>query len=933
MNYRKTLNLPKTNFPMKASLVQREPQMQKRWNQMDIVGLIRARRAGARKFILHDGPPYTNGDVHIGTGLNKILKDIVVKFRTMQGYDSPYLPGWDCHGLPIEHRVCQDLGDKVETMSGGEIRARCRRYAEKFIKLQRRQFRSLGVFGRWDEPYLTMDPEYEAGIIEVLADMVASGAVYRKLKPIHWCTETRTALAEAELEYHDVTGPSIWVKFQVTEGVNGFYRNLGDPPVFFIIWTTTPWTLPANLAIAVHPRVDYAAVRVDAEVWIMARERVERTMQVAGRADYEVIESVPGVVLEGMQYRHPFIERTSPVVLADYVTTEDGTGCVHTAPGHGLEDYETGMAYGLDVLSPVDERGFLTEEAGPFAGKHIPEVDRDICDHLAATGNLLGKQTLTHSYPHCWRSKKPVIFRSTEQWFIDVDNRDLRGRALAEVERVRWIPGWGQIRITSMLKDRPDWCISRQRFWGVPIPALYCQECANAVLQENVLRHVAEVFRREGADAWFVKPVEELIPAGTVCPRCGSAKLRKENDILDVWFESGVSHHSVLETVEDLGYPADLYLEGSDQHRGWFQSSLLTAVASRGSAPYKTVLTHGFVVDEEGKKMSKSLGNLINAEEAVKTVGADIVRLWISSVDYKENINVSMGIFKRMGESYRKIRNTLRYLLSNLSDFDPARDAVTPGELRELDRWALDAAARLVAAVASAYEEYQFHRVYSLVHGFCVVSMSNFYLDVQKDVLYCEPADSAVRRSAQTVMYHILDGLVRCLAPVLVHTAEEAWEAMPGKRPEESVHLADWPQPIEGALDDALYKRWQRLLAVRSDVTRQIEKLREAKKLATSMEASVVLSGAPSMLAFLRTFGAEELTRLLMVSEMSLADEPPARGAQGLDEPDLALRVSTSTHSKCARCWNLRPEVGSIEGHDDLCARCAAVVGDEVIDD
>jgi len=926
MNYRDTLNLPGTSFPMKASLVRREPQMQKRWDEMDLYGRIRKLRAGARKFILHDGPPYANGDVHIGTGLNKILKDVVVKFKTMRGFDAPFIPGWDCHGLPIEHRVCQELGESVDEMSPRQIRARCRRYAEKFIKLQRRQFRSLGVLGQWAEPYLTMSREYETGIIEVLADMVAAGAVYRKLKPIHWCTETRTALAEAELEYHEIASPSVWVKFRVVEGADGFYRNLGDEKVFLIIWTTTPWTLPANMAIAVHPRIDYAAVRVGDEVWVLAAELVEQTMETVGAKSHEIIEIIPGAAIEHVQYRHPFMNRTSPVVLADYVSIHEGTGCVHTAPGHGREDYLTGLKYGLEILSPVDERGFMTEDAGPFAGMHVPEVDDEIIAHLERIGALVARSRITHSYPHCWRSKKPVIFRATEQWFVDVDNLELRSRSLEEVEKVKWIPRWGRVRIAGMLRERPDWCISRQRYWGVPIPALYCETCTAAVLEENFLRHVIALFRREGADAWFSKPPEELIPKGTVCPQCGSGKLRKENDILDVWFESGASHHCVCETHEDLAFPADLYLEGSDQHRGWFQSSLLTSVATRRRAPYRTVLTHGFVVDEQGRKMSKSLGNLINAEEAVKTVGADVLRLWISSVDYREDINVSMDIFKRMAEPYRKIRNTLRFLLANLGDFDPSRDALGAGQLRELDRWALDALGRLVVAVTAAYEEYEFHRVFTQIHNFCAVTMSAFYLDVQKDVLYCEAADSRLRRSAQTAIFKIADALVRLVAPVLVHTAEEAWLALPPPRGAESVHLADWPTIADADLDDALRARWDRFGVIRGDVNRQIEKLREAKKVSTSMEVSVTLSGSPEIVEFLRSFGTEELARLLMVSELEIADEPPARSVQGMDEPELAALVAASIHRKCARCWNLRPTVGSVEGFEDVCGRCADVL-------
>src|SRR5579883_382455 len=846
--YKDTLNLPATRFDMKANLTAREPQFQARWQEEDLYGQVRRARAGRPRRVLHDGPPYANGEIHMGTLLNKVLKDLVVRSLTMAGFDSPYVPGWDCHGLPIEHKVVKDLGAKAARMSHAEIRALCHTEAMKWVEVQRTQFRRLGVLGDWDQPYLTLDPRYEAGILDVLADLVEQGYVVRQLKPIHWCLTDRTALAEAELEYHDETTPSIYVNFPMVAGVPARWcRDPGDA-WHAMIWTTTPWTLPANVAIAVHPDLTYAAVRYKDPATgqtvsaIMAADLVARIMALRQITAFTEIGRCRGRELEHSEYRHPFIDRTSPIVLASYVSVEDGTGLVHTAPGHGTEDYQTGRAYQLSVLSPVDESSRFTAEAPDWlTGQQVFAANPAIVARLKESGHLYHEQPQVHSYPHCWRCKKPVIFRATEQWFIAVDHDDLRGRTLKEIGAVRWLPGWGQTRIESMVALRPDWCISRQRSWGVPIPALGCTSCHTQWLTAETVRHFRDRFRAEGADVWFTRPVEDLLPPGAACPRCGGRSFRKEGDILDVWFESGSSHRAVLSKDFDLGYPAFMYLEGSDQHRGWFQASILTAVGTNGTAPFENVLTHGLVVDEKGRKISKSLGNYIPADKMTNTYGADVLRLYVASMDYADDIAVSERGIKEMSEAYRKIRNTFRYLLGNLEDyqrFDP--EAVDPSSLHEIDRWALGQLNKVIRDGRAAYERFEFYRVYQRVYQFCAVELSSFYLDVLKDRLYAEAADGPDRRAAQFVLARLHDHLARLLAPIIPHTAEELWDYRPAP-PEgrSSVHLAEFPEPDPQWDDDARDRRWDELTGLREQVLVALEGLRKNKQIGSAQEAKV----------------------------------------------------------------------------------------------
>jgi len=930
--YKDTLNLPQTAFPMRGDLPQREPEMRKSWDAMDVYGMIRARRKGAKKYILHDGPPYANGDVHIGTGLNKILKDVVIKLRTMQGFDAPYVPGWDCHGLPIEHKVMTELGDKARSTPLPEIRKRCLEYACRYIDIQREQFRSLGGFGDWLKPYLTIDPGYEGAVIELFADLVAKGHVYRKLRPIHWCIHCETALAEAELEYKDVQSPSIFVRFPLVSPVSTVFPGVADAAM--LIWTTTPWTIPANVATAVHPELEYACVDAllpsGACRLILAVGRVEDVMKKLGATSVRELGRVPGKRLERLQYRHPFLDRVCPVVLATYVRIADGTGCVHTAPGHGAEDYETGTAYQLPILSPVDAAGAFTAEAGPeLAGMRVHVADDKVCGLLERAGVLAHKEGLWHSYPHCWRCKRAVIFRATEQWFIGVDHLNARARALEEVARTRWVPGWGEVRISSMLRERPDWCISRQRAWGVPIPALYCTGCRQPLLDAETLGAVARRFREKGADSWFSETVESLLPQGKTCPKCQGTSFRKENDIFDVWFESGASHRAVCEAHPELGFPADLYLEGTDQHRGWFQLSLLPSVMARGKAPFRTVVTHGFVVDEEGEKISKSgrSGGLLKAHDLVKKYGADLLRLWICSVDFTNDLPVSQAIIEAKGDPYRKIRNTFRFLLGNLHGFDPAQHAVAPDRLDEIDRWMLSRTQTLIQTVTAAYEGFEFVKASHALYDFCVVDLSAFYLDILKDRLYSNAPDAPTRRAGQTALHAVLDTLVRLYAPILCHTAEEVWRAMPWAKPAESLHLADWPVVRPELHAPELEAAWAKLLQVKGDVARELEKLRAAKSIGTSTQAEVVLfAGKPEWVQLLEG-RRSQLAMLFQVARADLAAAAPGGGVAGQDVPGLIVKASKTALPRCERCWNYTSTVGADPAHPALCGRCVTVLG------
>ena len=921
MDYKATLNLPRTEFPMKANLAQREPAMVQRWAEMRLYERLLERNAGKPRFVLHDGPPYANGHIHLGTALNKVLKDIIVKHRAMTDRLAPYVPGWDCHGLPIELNVERELGRaRKDAMPKTEVRALCRAYADRFVDVQREEFARLGVIGDWRHPYRTTDPSYEAEEIRVLGRFIGEGLVYRGKKPVLWCPSCATALAEAEVEYRDEQSPSVYVAYPFVEPLPAPLAGIAAPAA--AVWTTTPWTLPASLAIAVHPEVQYVAAAFGEQVLVVAEGLLPALTDVLGAG--RVLARFRGAELEGARCRHPWIDRVVPVVLADYVTLESGTGLVHTAPGHGQEDYETGLRYGLDLLAPVDARGRFTAEVPEWASRNVFEANPLIVEHLQAKGALLAARTVSHSYPHCWRCKNPVIFRATEQWFVGMEHRDLRKRALAEIERVRWIPEWGRERIGSMIATRPDWCISRQRDWGVPVVAVYCEPCGEAIASEALCAHVADVFEREGADAWFRRPIAELVPPGLSCPKCGGTTFRPETDILDVWFDSGVSWKAVVERRPELGGRAHLYLEGSDQHRGWFHSALLTCVAVENRAPYDTVITHGFFVDGSGRKMSKSVGNVVAPEEIIKRHGAELLRLWVAGTDYREEMRISDEILAGFVEAYRRVRNTARFLLANLYDFDPARDAVPVDRLPELDRWALHRTHALVERCLAAYEDFEFHVVFHALNNFCSVDMSALYLDVRKDRLYCERADAPARRATQTVLHDILDVLVRLMAPVLSFTAEDIWGFMPGAGRPDSVFLAGLPRPPAAWRVDDVAAAFERLLAVRGAVTKAMEEARQSGLVKQPSEARVVL-GAEGVdgLGALLAGRIAELPALFLVADVALG------GVDGAPEspvlPGLRVGVERAPGAKCERCWNIRT-LGEDPGHPGLCARCAGVL-------
>ncbi len=931
-DYRNTVLTPRTDLPMRADLVGRlEPQLQAEWDRQDLYGQIRKARAGAPKRILHDGPPYATGDLHVGTGLNKVLKDFIVRYWTMCGYDAPYLPGWDCHGLPIEHRVATELADHFKQMAAARIRQRCYDYAMKFMARNREDFRRLGIFGEWARPYLTLHHSYEAGVLDVFAELVEKGFVYRALRPIHWCIHCETALAEAELEYEEAVSPSVYVRFPMVDDVSDLFAAASGESVDVLVWTTTPWTLPANLAIAVHPRFDYALVRFEQgkklRHVILADGLVEEVASKVGIAGLERLGTVRGEQLQGRRYRHAWIDRVCPMILADYVTLAEGTGCVHTAPGHGAEDYHSGLENNLEPFSPVDNMGRFTEEAGEFVGLQVFEADPRIVDKVRGADLLLHSEHYRHSYPHCWRCQNPVIFRATEQWFIKIDHNGLRKAMLDNLSSIRWVPAWGQTRIRGMIENRPDWCISRQRTWGVPIPGFHCKGCGRTLIDAAVVRHVRDLFAAHGADHWFGLDTAELLPNETKCPACGGGDFEKENDIFDVWFESGASHRSVLKHYEHLRWPCDVYLEGSDQHRGWFQLSLTTAMGAYGQPPFREVITHGFVVDEKSEKMSKSRGNFISVGEAVRHAGAEIFRLWGASINYQNDIPTSYQIIRGVTDEYRRVRNTIRNLLGNLFDFEPSEHRVPPDRLEPIDRWALIRLHRLIRDAREAYEEYAFHRVFRSVHTFCAVDMSAFYIDVLKDHMYCDQADSSRRRSSQTAMHEIVGSLVKLMAPILVHTSEEAWRLIPAARSEAgSVHLARMPEPDSSLFDEESERDWDVLLDVRGDVLRELERLREAGTIRQPLEAHVdLITGDPNLHSLLARH-ANMLATILIVSEVELHRGADPAAVTGQTLPGLGIKVEPSRHPKCARCWRYLPTVGSDEQYADICERCACVV-------
>lgn len=922
-DYKHTLNLPETDFPMRGNLAQREPEMLKRWQEEDRYGKLRAHCEGREKFILADGPPYANGDIHIGHAVNKILKDIVVKSRTIAGFDAPYVPGWDCHGLPIEHAVEKKLGKELKS-DPRAFRNACRKFALEQIDRQRVDFIRLGITGTWNKPYLTLDPMYEANQLRAFAKIIENGHLYKGYKPVHWCLDCGSALAEAEVEYQDKRSPAIDVRFPVVEDDDLLKRMKregkgGEGLVSVAIWTTTPWTLPANQAVALHSELVYALVEFDAgqgpERVLFAEELVETVMRRYQVEKFEITARAKGAALEGLELKHPFYDRTVPIVLGEHVTLDSGTGAVHTAPGHGQEDFAVGLEYELPLENPVGGNGVFLDSTEVFAGEHVFKANPKIVELLSERGMLLHHETMQHSYPHCWRHKTPLIFRATPQWFISMEQAGLRKKARAEIRNVQWTPSWGMSRIDGMVEGRPDWCVSRQRNWGVPIALFVHKETGDLHPRTSeLLEEVAKRVEKDSVDAWFELDASELLGAE-------ADQYEKVTDILDVWVDSGLSHYCVLEKRPELRAPADLYLEGSDQHRGWFQSSLLTSVAIRDAAPYKAVLTHGFTVDAQGRKMSKSIGNVVAPQKVVNSMGADALRLWVAATDYRGEIAVSDEILKRTGDSYRRLRNTLRFLLANLNGFDPETDQVKPADMLSLDRWVLEQARELQEAVKGAYDDYEFHVIYQKVHNFCIVDLGSFYLDVIKDRQYTTQSDSLARRSCQTALYHIAEAMVRWLAPILSFTMEEAWEFLPGKR-SLSVFMAEW-YDIPGSAKDVTDIDWETVLHVRQAVSRYLERLRRDDIIGSSLDADVTLYADDELREKLAALG-DELRFALITSYAHVKSSSEHPENAGTDEEVQGLWISAqrAPHEKCVRCWHRREDVGSNRDHPELCGRC-----------
>jgi isoleucyl-tRNA synthetase len=936
-DWKETLNLPRTTFPMKANLQAAEPEMNAWWHEIDLYERIREARAGRPRFVLHDGPPYANGQIHLGTALNKILKDFVVKSRSMSGFDTPYVPGYDCHGLPIELKVDRELGPKKREMALADVRRACRAYAERFIGVMTEEFQRLGIFGDWQHPYLTMNYHYQAAIARALGRFIDRGLVYKGKKPVHWCIHCRTALAEAEVEYEDHVSPSIYVEFALAassaEDAGRRVPALAGRKVSVLIWTTTPWTIPSNLAIAFHPDFEYGAYEVDGRVVIIATALAPAVTDAVGRPLERPVARFKGAELEGLVFRHPLYDRDSRAVLGDYVTLEQGTGAVHTAPGHGADDFLTGRKYGLEIYAPVGPDGRFTDDVGLFAGEQVFEANPAVIEALNDRGHLWHHHSFTHQYPHCWRCHNPVIFLATWQWFVRMDGepsigedglrRTLRDAALHAIgEDVAWVPGWGRERIQSMVANRPDWCISRQRAWGVPIPAVDCTSCGEALLTAALIERAAAVFEQYGADAWYERPIEEFLPEGLACPACGAGSFVRERDILDVWFDSGSSHEAVLPFRPELTWPADLYLEGSDQHRGWFQSSLLVGLATRGRPPFREVLTHGFLIDLDGRKMSKSVGNVILPQEIIKESGAEVLRLWVTSTDYRDELRVSKEILARVVEAYRKIRNTCRILVANLYDFDPAADAVAVPDLQPVDQYALGKYAASALKMRRAYDEYDFPAIFHAVNAFATVDLSAFYVDISKDRLYTLGASSASRRSAQTAMYTIADGLARLIAPILPVTAEQLWRVLPGAR-EQSVHMALFPEVgvLEAMVTPSLAEDWLRLLTLRDQANVEIERQRKAKVVGTSLAASLVIEAGGPDYELLRRYQAD-LPMLFIVSDIRL------QRVDGDTAPRFVAEHAGGV--KCERCWRFVPRISSEPGREGLCDRCVEALGEPV---
>lgn len=913
-DYNSTLNLPKTDFPMRAGLPKSEPVTLKNWEDEKIYEKLMEINEGKPLFVLHDGPPYANGNIHLGTALNKILKDFIVRYKNMSGFKAPYVPGWDTHGLPTELKARKKAGvGSSADISELELRKMCQEFVEGYIDDQRNQFKRLGVIGEWDNPYITLTHDFEAEQIRIFAEMACKGYIYKGLKPVYWCPECKTALAEAEIEYAEDPCHSIYVKFNVTDDLGKFSAMGIDPKkVYFVIWTTTTWTLPGNVAICVGPSFDYAVIKCGDEYYVMAEELYKSAMEDAEKTDYEVVATIKGAELEYMKTAHPFMDRESVVIVGDHVTLESGTGCVHTAPGHGVEDYDVCRNYPeIPIIVPVDENGVLTEEAGMFAGLKTADANKPIAEHLEKIGALFALKKIIHQYPHCWRCKNPVLFRATDQWFCSVD--DFKDDAVKAIDEVEWIPGWGKDRITSMVRERKDWCISRQRKWGVPIPIFYCEECGEPLIDKEAMLAVADLFGKEGSNAWFTHSADEILPKGKKCSKCGCTSFTKEKDIMDVWFDSGSSHAAVLKNRPYLKWPADLYLEGADQYRGWFQSSLLTSVATMGTAPYKAVLTHGWVVDGKGRVMHKSLGNGIDPQEVIDQYGADVLRLWVASSDYHADIRISPDILKQLSEAYRKIRNTARYILGNLNGFNPDENMVSLDELMPLDKWALAKLNILIDKVKEAYDKYEFHIVYHAIHNFCVVDMSNFYLDVLKDRLYTEKADSKARRAAQTSIYIILNAMTRMIAPILAYTSDEIWKYMPHSSCEKAEHVIynEMPEKVDITIDDDFMAFWDEIHELRDDVKKSLETFIKDKTIKSSLEAKVTLAASGDKLAFLKK-AENELATAFIVSEVEIVE----------NSSELEIKIEKAEGEKCERCWVISKTVGENSEHPTLCSRC-----------
>ena len=916
-DYTSTLNLPKTDFPMRANLPQREPEMQKAWEDEGIYEQMLKRNADKPSFILHDGPPFSNGNIHMGTAMNKVLKDFINKYKSMHGFRACYRPGWDNHGMPIESAIIKQSKLDRKKMTVPEFRDACHEFAQNFVNIQMDQFKRLGVLGEWDDPYLTMKPEFEAREIRVFGEMYKKGYIYKGLKPVYWCPHDETALAEAEIDYKDIDCTSIYVKFRISDTCGNEKMNALDlANTYFVIWTTTAWTLPGNLAIAVHPREEYIAAKVSSgEIYILAAALAEKTLAAAGIDGYETLASFTGSELEYMKARHPFLDRDSVLLCADYVTMESGTGCVHTAPGFGADDYMTCKRYKMDMIVPVDDRGYQTEDAGPYAGMYYEESGERIIADMRESGALLASEQITHSYPHCWRCKHPIIFRATPQWFCSVEA--FKDEAVRACDDVTWTPAWGRERMIGMIRERADWCISRQRHWGLPIAVFYCKDCGEVICNDETIDNVSRLFAEHGSNVWYEKEASELLPEGFVCPKCGSVHITKETDTLDGWFDSGCTHFVNLEDREGMRWPADLYLEGADQFRGWFQSSLLTAVGAKGQgAPYRGVLTHGWVVDGEGKAMHKSLGNSVLAEDVVKKYGADILRAWVASSDYQVDVRVSDKILGQLGEIYRKIRNTARILLANLGDFDPDKDMLPVSELEDIDKWIIAGANELAARSIKNYDEYDFHGVVHDLANFCTVDLSKLYIDITKDRSYVEAPTSKTRRAVQTAMYTVLSMITRILAPLLTFTADEIWRAMPHVASEDarSVLLNDIPTYDESLTFPEIKAHWDHLFELRDDVMKELETARANKLIGKSLEAQLHIAASGEQYAVLDSF-RDQLAAIFIVSAVSLES----------GEGEMKVTVEPASGEKCDRCWMFTEDGETTEdGH--LCARCMETV-------